>query len=503
MSDIQTQRFDIEARDGGHAEAGGGWRDLPRRGRGLSLRTLIILRWLALLGQTATVLVAHDLLHFPMPLMECMIAIGVGVMVNLASLFQLRRADSRLPDGRLTALHLGFDILQLSTLLALTGGLENPFCLLLVAPVTVAAASLPGRQAIGLGLMVLMATGVLSFWSLPLPWISGTELVLPGLYRLGLGMALVTGVVFTAAYAWRVAADAEKLELALATTQDVLQREQRLAALGGLAAAAAHELGTPLATIQVVAKEMLREARAGSPVAEDAALLLQQADRCREILTRLSQRPEDGDPLFTEIGLKALLKEVVEPHLGFDLDIATEVSVRDGHGEPLVRRLPEVVHGLSALVENAADFANSRVRVTARADADEIEIEVLDDGPGFAADILPRLGEPYVTSRPHGKARQALAAQIRAAAAGSRRVASGRRRGEPEPEPVAPSQGGMGLGFFIARTLLERTGGKVTVSAGDGPPGPTRGARVSVRWPRAALDLPSEPSDLATDRRAS
>jgi len=474
----------------------GHWRDLPRRGRGLSLRTLIILRWLALFGQTATVFVAHELLHFPMPLMECMIAIGVGALVNLASLFQLRRADSRLPDGRLTALHLGFDILQLSTLLALTGGLENPFCLLLVAPVTVAAASLPGPQAVGLGLMVLAATAVLSFWSLPLPWISGTELMLPALYRLGLGMALVTGVVFTAAYAWRVAADAEKLELALATTQDVLQREQRLAALGGLAAAAAHELGTPLATIQVVAKEMLREARPGSPVAEDAALLLQQADRCRDILTRLSQRPEDGDLLFTEIGLKALLKEVVEPHLGFDLDIATELVMATGEDEPLVRRLPEVVHGLSALVENAADFASSRVRLTASVHEDEIEIEVLDDGPGFAADILPRLGEPYVTSRPHGKARQALAAQLQAATATSRKPPGGRGRrkaGAPAPGPsmtVAPSQGGMGLGFFIARTLLERTGGKVTVAAGDGPVGLARGARVSIRWPRNALELP-------------
>jgi two-component system sensor histidine kinase RegB len=475
--------------------------ELPRRGRGLSLRTLIILRWLALFGQTATVFIAHDLLHFPMPLLECMIAIGVGAAVNLASLFQLRRADSHAPSGRLTALHLGFDILQLSSLLALTGGLENPFCILLVAPVTVAAASLPGRQAILLGLMVLLATAVLSFWSLPLPWVAGTELVLPGLYRLGLGMALVTGVIFTAAYAWRVAADAEKLELALATTQDVLQREQRLAALGGLAAAAAHELGTPLATIQVVAKEMLREAAPGTPVADDAALLLQQADRCREILTRLSQRPEGDDTLYREMSLKALLAEVVEPHLGFDLDIRAEVKIADGEADSTVLRLPEVVHGLSALVENAADFASRSVRVTARVDERTIVIEVLDDGPGFAADILPRLGEPYVTSRPHGKARRVLAAQLRAAATAAAARRGGGRRSQPVEEapliPVAPSQGGMGLGFFIARTLLERTGGRVTVSAGDGVPGPTRGARVTVRWRRAALEAP------ATDRRAS
>ena len=470
------------------------WRDLPRRGRGrgLTLRTLIILRWLTVLGQGATIWVAHDMLHFPLPLWPCIGVVAVSVAVNVGSLLWLRRTDNRLPDGRQTAIHLGFDILQLSTLLGLTGGLENPFCLLLVAPVTVAAASLPGRQAIGLGFLVLIATGVLFKWALPLPWQSGTELILPFLYRVGLGMALVTGVVFTSAYAWRVAADAEKLELALATTQDVLQREQRLAALGGLAAAAAHELGTPLATIQVVAKELLRGAPADSAVAEDAALLLQQADRCREILLRLSQRPEDGDALYAEVGLKALLNEVVDPHLGFDLDI--EVDVIGPVDEPAiqVKRLAEVVHGLSAIVENAADFASSRVRVRAMVDLDWIRIEVLDDGPGFAADILPRLGEPYVTSRPHGKARRALAAQIRAAARPPK-VGLGRRKDAPPPlpslaEPVIPSQGGMGLGFFIARTLLERTGGHVAVGAGDGPPG-HRGARVTVRWPRSALEL--------------
>lgn len=467
------------------------WRDLPRRGRGLTLRTLIILRWLTVLGQGATLWVAHEMLHFPLPLWPCIGVVAVSVAVNVGSLLWLRRTDNRFPDGRQTAVHLGFDILQLSTLLGLTGGLENPFCLLLVAPVTVAAASLPGRQAIGLGFLVLIATGVLFKWALPLPWQSGTELILPFLYRVGLAMALVTGVIFTSAYAWRVAADAEKLELALATTQDVLQREQRLAALGGLAAAAAHELGTPLATIQVVAKELLRGAPADSAVAEDAALLLQQADRCREILLRLSQRPEDGDALYAEVGLKALLNEVVDPHLGFDLEI--EVDVIGPAGEPAiqVKRLAEVVHGLSALVENAADFAGSRVRVRAMVDLDWIRIEVLDDGPGFAADILPRLGEPYVTSRPHGKARRALAAQIRAAARPPK-VVLGRRKDAPPPLPTAeaviPSQGGMGLGFFIARTLLERTGGHVAVGAGDGPAG-HRGARVTVRWPRSALEI--------------
>lgn len=459
----------------------GGWRDLPRRARGLSLRTLIILRWLAIAGQTATVIVAVGMLHFPLPVWPCLLVIAASAGVNLSAMVRLRQADSRLPDGRQTAIHLGFDILQLTALLALTGGLENPFCLLLVAPVTVAAASLPGRQAIALGLLVLAATSALFFWSMPLPWQAGTRLELPALYRFGIGLALTTGVVFTAAYAWRVAADAEKLELALATTQDVLQREQRLAALGGLAASAAHELGTPLATIQVVAKELLRASPADGPIAEDARLLLIQADRCRDILKRLSQQPEDGDALYASVGLKALLQEVVEPHLGFDLDIAVEVT---GDPPPQVRRLPEIIHGLSAVVENAADFAASRVRVRAVADADAVLIEVIDDGPGFAPDILPRLGEPYVTSRPLGKASRALVKTVSDAVVPGK---SKKARSQPTALLDVPSQGGMGLGFFIARTLLERTGGRVTVGVGDGGPGGNRGARVAVRWPRAAL----------------
>ena len=459
------------------------WGDLPRRGRGLSLRTLIILRWLALAGQSATLFTATVILHFDLPLLACASAVAAGAAFNLFASSELKGLDPQPTDGRRTALHLGFDMLQLTVLLALTGGLQNPFCLLLVAPATVAAASLPARQALALGALALLAAVALFHWSMPLPWAKGTELNLPPLYRFGIGLALVTGVVFTATYAWRVAADAEKLELALATTQDVLQREQRLAAMGGLAAAAAHELGTPLATIQVVAKEMRRAAGTDGALAEDAALILQQAERCRDILKRLSQAPEDDGALTAAVELRALLEEVIQPHRGFDLDFEASVRTRSGDRPPQVRRLPEVVHGLSTLVENAADFAAAAVRIEAVVDAGWIEVSILDDGPGFAPDILPRLGEPYVTSRPQGKARRALTEQIAAAA----QAASGRRPRRTQPQ-VQPSQGGMGLGFFIARTLLERSGGEVSVGSANAGERPLPGARVTVRWPRPALE---------------
>lgn len=475
------------------SDAGGSfanWRNLPRRSRGLSLRTLVIVRWMTIFGQSATIFVATAWFHFDLPLLSCLAAVAASVAMNLNATARLKRNEGSTPDGTLTAAHLGFDILQISLLLGLTGGLQNPFCLLLVAPVTVAAASLPARQAVFMGFLVLIATVCLFFVSLPLPWQARTELNLPPLYKFGIGMALMTGVVFTSVYAWRVAADAEKLELALATTQDVLQREQRMAALGGLAAAAAHELGTPLATIQVVAKELLRSSAGDGPAAEDAGLILQQAERCREILKRLSQQPEEGGVAFAEVGLKALLEEVVEPHRGFDLEFEVSVQTASGEKPPRVHRLPEVIHGLSTIVENAADFATNKVRVRALVDAGFIDIEVVDDGPGFPPDILPRLGEPYVTSRPQGKARRALTAQIAASVAAAAPGRKSRKAAAaPQPEVIAPSQGGMGLGFFIARTLLERTGGKVNVGVGDGGKGQPRGARVVVRWPRPALEV--------------
>lgn len=429
------------------------------RERGLPLRTLVMLRWLGIGGQTAAVLGAAFGLGFEVALAPALGAIGASAGFNMIATARLAGAAVRREPERETAAQLGFDVVQLAVLLSLTGGLENPFCLLLVAPVTVAAAALPARYAILIGVLALIATAMLFFWYLPLPWLPGAQLQLPGLYRGGMWAAVVVGILFSGGYAWRVADEAERAEAALVATQAVLAREQRLAALGGLAAAAAHELGTPLATIQVVAKEMLRAAPASGPIAEDAQLLLQQAERCRDILRRLSERPDDGDAMHARLGLLQLLEEAAEPHRG--LDIAIECSLQGPPDEPPpeVSRQPEALHGLSALVENAADFAVERVRVVASYDSRRVRIDVIDDGPGFAPEVLPRLGEPYVTTRPKGE-------------------------GSPSGHE------GMGLGFFIARTLLERTGAHLAFGPGTGPDGKDKGAKVSVIWPREALEAP-------------
>ena len=425
--------------------------DWAQARRGLRLRTLVLLRWAAIAGQLAAVLWVAYGLHFRLPVSWCLLVIASAGWMNLS--ITLSWPGLRLAGEREAVLQLAFDVVELAILLDLTGGLNNPFALLLIAPVAVAATTLPERHALALGALALAATAALGLWSAPLPWAAGENFELPRIYMVAVGAAVAVGIVFTAAFTWQAAAEGQRMELALAATQAVLAREQRLSALGGLAAAAAHELGTPLATIQVVTKEMARELQPG-PLLEDVELLIAQADRCRVILRKLSQDPDTSDAHHARMGLSQLLDEVAEPYRGGIILIDAQVSCAPGAAILEVKRLPEVMHGLAAFVENAADFAESMVDLSAYYDAERLVIEVRDDGPGFPPEVLGRLGQPYVTTRSQGE--------------GSR-----------------SAHQGMGLGFFIAKTLLERTGARVEFrNARRG------GAVISARWRRDRIAAP-------------
>ena len=423
--------------------------DAPRQRRP-RLRTLINLRWTAVAGQTAVLLTVHFGLGFQTPLIACLVTIGISTWFNVALL--LTRPMQAEASDLDTFLGVSFDILQASVLLGLTGGMNNPFVILLIGPVAVGAAALPLRPALGIAALGLGCATALKYLHLPMPWSTPAGLDLPYLYEVGMWAATVIGMIFTAGYAFMASRESARMELALATTQHVLAREQRLGALGALSAAAAHELGTPLATIQVVAKEMCRGLAPDDPAAEDAQLLLSQAERCRDILKRLSRNPEEEDPLACSALLIQLLDEAAEPHQGVGPGVTTTVRSSDGSPHPVVVRSAEAVHALSALVENAVDFANAEVIVLGVHNRETITVEVADDGPGFAPAVLAKLGEPYVTTRPNG-------------------------------ENSRSGHAGMGLGFFIAKTLLERTGAKVNVRNGR-----RGGAVVCVCWPRGALE---------------
>ena len=430
----------------------------PRQGGGapgerLRLRTLVGLRWAAVGGQMLTLLVTRFVLGFDVPLLACLGVITLAALFNLALVLAL--PPQRVLRQWEAALQLGFDILQLGLLLLLTGGVGNPFTVLLIVPVIFGSSSLEGRHPYVLTGLATAVVLLLAGLADSLPWLGGTPLVLPPLYHWAAALAVIVGIVVASTYTRRAASESARMELALHAAEIVLAREQRMSALGGLAAAAAHELGTPLATIAVVAKEMARECPPGS-LREDAELVSSQAQRCRDILRRLAEAPETDDIVHARIGLAQLLEEVVGPENTDDPDdpVRVEWSIvgPPDTAPPDLIRHPEVGPALTSFLENAMDFARSEVRLVGRYDADSIAIEVRDDGPGFAPEIFAKLGEPYVTSRPSG-------------------------------ENSPSGHLGMGLGFFIAKTLLERTGAVVDFRNARGG-----GAVVSIRWSRSAIE---------------
>lgn len=421
------------------------------------LRTLTTLRWLAVTGQLAAITLVHFALGFPTPLGLCLGAIAVSAWLNLFTM--LRFSPQRILGEREAAGMIAFDIAQLCLLLGFTGGLLNPFAVLILAPVTIAASVLSLRLTILLGALAFAGVSIISLIHLPLPWRPGEELSLAPIYKAGLWGALSFSILFFAAYAYRIASESAKMRSALTATQLVLEREQRLNALGGLAAAAAHELGTPLATIQLTAKELMNEAGEDSLLREDAALLVSQAKRCREILGRLSERGEAGDLMHDRLEIEALLSESADPFLEGKGGpaIRIETHSEDGTPEPVLSRRPEVIYGLRNFIENAVSFATTEVLIDASWSANALTIAVNDDGRGFLPDILSRLGEPYVSSR------------------------SGAR-------PPAGRKYGMGLGFFIAKTLLEGSGAAIDYQNRQWGRKPSQnGASVIIAWPAKAI----------------
>lgn len=410
----------------------------PTTGR-VRLRTLLLARWLAILGQVATVVAVQFGFGFALPLDETLAAIVASVVLNLV--LTIAR-PAVLLGGRGIAALLGWDVAQLGLLLQFTGGLANPFAILLVAPVAIAAVILSRRATLAVGLLALATASALTISPSPLPW-AAPGLEFPRLYVVGIWAALVTGMGFIAIYAASVVAETRQVADALAATQMALERERRLSALGALAAAAAHELGTPLGTIAVAAREVARELPANSPVAEDVQALLAETQRCREILTRLAARPvaENEGPLARPL-VSALVEAAARPHRRAGVEI---VQALDGAPPaPTLADRPELVPGLGALIENAVGFARARVELTTRWTGDEIAVMIADDGPGFAPGVLDRLGEPYLSSRPE--------------------------TGESLH---------MGLGVFIAKTLLERAGAELEFANRAGG-----GALVTARWRR-------------------
>jgi two-component system, sensor histidine kinase RegB len=432
--------------------------DFRHSRRYVRLDTILRLRWLAALGQLAAIFVVVQGLEFDLPVVPCVAIVSLSAMLNLA--LQIAFNPMQRLEPPYAAGLLALNIVELAGLLYFTGGLQNPFSFLFLAPVLISATALPARLTVSLGLLAVACASALFFFHLPLPWDSEEPLSLPPIYLVGIWLSIVLAIGVTSLYAFQVTDEARKLSDALAATELVLAREQHLTQLDGLAAAAAHELGTPLSTIVLISRELEQALQDNGEVAADIKTLREQAQRCRDILAKITQLSSSGAP-FDQMRLSTLIEETVAPHRDFGVDIKVRIAVA-GSREPVGSRNPAILYGVGNILENAVDFARSVVEVNAWWNNDTVEIVISDDGPGFAPDILKRIGEPYLSRRRGTEEVQA------------------EQKGEPRGE-----HRGLGLGVFIARTLLERTGAKVSFTNRTFP---DHGAVVQIAWPRGRFE---------------
>lgn len=405
----------------------------------VSNRTLVAVRWASVFGQLLAVALAYFTLDLHLPLKNVASCIALLIFINLFALIVHGRR--RLGENAATV-YLALDIIQFALLLYFTGGFENPFAMLMIAQVAVAAAVLNLARMVLLSFLSILMATLLSIWNIPLIW-PGGEVVITPTYLLGEQIALIFAVAFIASYVWRISFEYRHIQNALYDSQLSLSRQRQLAALGAQAAAAAHELGSPLSTIAIIAKDLHRDYANDPELKEDITLLVEQTRRCSEILKDFSTNPErDEDPIVTARTPAQLMQDLADSYAHERPDITVTVTDSPDLAGQTLTPTPEVVRSLGNLVQNALQHAKSQVDITIKPYGARARFIIHDDGEGFAPTILARIGEPYLTTKTR-------------------------------------ENQNMGLGLFIAQTLIESRGGQVRFR--NHPKG---GAEVMVTLPR-------------------
>lgn len=433
------------------------------RSNWIRLRTSIAIRWVAIVGQLIAVVVALQYYRLQIPIDYCLLFIGLSIIGNLLATY-LYPENKRLSETE-NLLFALFDLFQLSALIYLTGGLNNPFSILIIAPVVISSSVLGICSAVLIGGISLIIVTVLSKYYLPLLTAQGFTMQIPTIFVFGNWAAIVITVVFLSIYARRTTQEMATMGDALFATQIALSREQKLTDLGGVIAATAHELGTPLATIKLTAGELVEDLGNNPDLREDAELIRQEANRCRDILHSMGRVGKD-DLHLRNAPLSEVLREAAEPHADRGITIHSAV-IGDLHPQeqPSIKRHPEIIHGLRNMIQNAVDFANSAIWIDYAWNSESITIRISDDGRGYPEYMLNRIGDPFVSSR--------------------------KREGDRSQRP---GYKGMGLGLFIAKTLLERTGASLKFANGSNSEigkkksAVRSGAIVQITWERSLIE---------------
>ena len=406
----------------------------------LDKKTLVILRWIAITGQLIAVNIVYNYLELSFPIKICHIVIFVGFLTNLFLQFKIK--SNQLKDIY-SSLFLIYDLVQLSVLLYLTGGISNPFSLLLIVPAIVSSTFLSMGTTIILGGITILSLLILTKIHLPLPGSAEYILSFPTFYIFGILISIIVGLIFLSYFGIRFAGETKKRSEALNKLQQVIAKEYELESLGGQAAAAAHSLGTPLATITVVAKELRKEINKDSKYSKDLDLLISQTKRCGDILKQISQKEIVEDKFMKAVNFEDLLVEILRSFMETS-NKEIKLTSNNDKNKFDIKRSPEIIYGLRNFIGNAVKFSRNKVEVEIVSNDKDICIKISDDGPGFPDDIIKIVGEPYIRSK-------------------SKKI---------------NNKSGLGLGTFLGKTLLERQGAKLKFNKNN----KYKGAQVEISW---------------------
>ena len=390
----------------------------------LDKSTLTILRYIAIFGQFTAVNIVFFYLDLKFPIKETYIIIFIGLLTNLFLQFKIKVIQLK---DTYASLFLLYDIFQLSALLYFTGGILNPFVILLIIPTIVSSTFLSMGTTIILGVITSFLLFLLSYTYLPLPGLESNIFDVPNFYKQGILIAILIGLIFLSYFGIRFAGETKKRSEALNKLQEVISKEYELESLGGQAAAAAHSLGTPLATIAVVAKELKKEIGDDKNFSKDIDLLISQTKRCSDILKKISKKQIKDDIFLSLIKFEDLLEEIINSFKETSSK-KIELSIEDDKNKIDIDRTPEIIYGLRNFIGNANKFSKSKVNIYLKSNDREVTVIIKDDGPGFPDDIFNFLGEPYIKSK----------------------------------SKETGSNAGLGLGTFLGKTLLEKQGAKLS-----------------------------------------
>mgnify|MGYP001316592780 CR=1 FL=1 len=406
----------------------------------LDKNTLTILRYIAIFGQFLALNIVFYFLELDLPIKESYLIIFIGLLTNI--FLQIRVKVNQLKDTY-ASFFLLYDLIQLSLLLYLTGGIINPFSFLLIIPAIVSSTFLSMGTTIILSVITSFMLFLLTHFYLPLPGIDVNTFIVPSFYKFGILTSILIGLIFLSYFGIRFSGETKKRSEALNKLQEVIAKEYELESLGGQAAAAAHSLGTPLATISVVAKELKKEIGNNKEVSKDIDLLISQTKRCSEILKKISKKQIEEDYFLSFIKIEDLLEEIIN---SFKETSSKQINllVEEDLNKINIQRTPEILYGLRNFIGNAAKFSKSKVEISLRSNKKIIEIEINDDGPGIPEDIINKFGEPYIKSK----------------------------------SKELSQNSGLGLGTFLGKTLLEKQGAKLKFESN----GKLGGALVVLSW---------------------